>query len=104
MNAMVVWVLIQDVLHNLIFNPADVDFKLHDRLVCAVMDDMDVYNMKVEGVRVMINTEQDVKFFKCKVDSDAVLRELLADERLEGCHSKYYQLQAQRHYKQFHET
>ena len=41
--------MIQGVLHNPIFNPADVDHNMHDRLVCAVMDDMDVQDMKVEG-------------------------------------------------------
>jgi hypothetical protein len=77
-NATIVRDLIQDVLHNPIFNPANVDHNMHDRHVCAVMDDMDVHNMKVEG-----DGEKDVRFFKHKLE--AVLRELLADERLEGC-------------------
>jgi hypothetical protein len=42
------------------------------------MDDMDAHNMKVEG-----DDEQELRFFKRKVE--AVLLELLADERLEGC-------------------
>jgi hypothetical protein len=33
-------------LHNLIFNPAH---NMHDRLVRAGMDDMDVHDMKMEG-------------------------------------------------------
>jgi hypothetical protein len=37
--------LIQDVLCNLI--PPDVDHNMHDRLVRAVMDDMNVHYMKV---------------------------------------------------------
>jgi hypothetical protein len=52
MNAMVVWVLIQDVLHNLIFNPADIDHNIYNRLLHAVMDKMDVHDKKV---RVMAN-------------------------------------------------
>jgi hypothetical protein len=42
------------------------------------MDDMDVHDMKVEG-----DGEQDVRFFKHKVE--AVLWELLTDGRVEGC-------------------
>jgi uncharacterized protein YhfF len=81
MNAKVIRDLIQDVLNNPIFNPATnirVDHTMHNRLVCAVMDDMDVHHMKMEG-----DGKQNVRFFKRKVE--AVLRELLADECLEGC-------------------
>jgi hypothetical protein len=42
------------------------------------MDNMDVHDMKVEG-----DGEQDVRFFKHK--AEAVLWELLTDERLECC-------------------
>ena len=59
MNATVVWDLIQDVLHNLIFNPTNVDHNMYSRLMRAVMDKMDVHDMKVEG-----DGEQDVMFFK----------------------------------------
>jgi hypothetical protein len=55
----------QDGLHDPIFNPTDVDNNMHDKLVRAFMDDMDVNNM------------EDVSFFKRKVET--VLRELLAD-------------------------
>jgi hypothetical protein len=80
LNAKVIRNLIQDVLHNSIFNPANVDHYMHDRLVRSVMDDTDVHDTKTEG-----NGEQDVGFFKRKVE--AMLRELLAasDERLEDC-------------------
>jgi hypothetical protein len=57
--------LMQDGLHDPIFNPTDVDNNMHDKLVRAFMDDMDVNNM------------EDVSFFKRKVET--VLRELLAD-------------------------
>jgi hypothetical protein len=46
-------------------------------LVCAVMDYMDVHDIKVEG-----GGEQDIRFFKRKVE--AVLLELFADERLDS--------------------
>ena len=46
-------------------------------LMCAVADEVDIHNMWQEG-----DGEQDVRFFKRKVE--VVLRELLADERLEG--------------------
>ena len=69
MNATVVWDLIQDVLHNLIFNPADIDHNMHNRLMHAVMEKMDVHDMKVEG-----DGEQDVRFFKHKVKTASVLR------------------------------
>jgi hypothetical protein len=49
MNATVVWDLIQDVLHNLIFNPADIDHNMHNRLMRAVMDKTDVHVMNSEG-------------------------------------------------------
>jgi hypothetical protein len=69
MNATVVWDLIQDVLHNLIFNPADIDHNMHNRLMRAVMDKTDVHVMKVEG-----DGKQDVRFFKHKVKTASVLR------------------------------
>jgi hypothetical protein len=74
-------------MHNPIFNPAGVDYNMHNRLVCAVMDEMDVHDMKVEG-----NGEQNIRFFKRKVE--AVLWGLLADQRLEG-----YQRFALKQYK-----
>ncbi len=59
MNVKDVRDLIQDVLHNpmiQIFNPADVDRNMHDRLVRVVMDEMDIHDMKVEQQwRVMAN-------------------------------------------------
>jgi hypothetical protein len=80
MNAKIVRYLIQDVLNNPIFNPANVqvDHNKHDRLMWAVMDDMDVHYMKMKS-----DGKQDVKFFKHKMV--AVLQEQLAYERLEGC-------------------
>jgi hypothetical protein len=45
------------------------------------MEDMDVHDMKVEPVED--DGEQDIWFFKHKVK--AVLLELLADKRREGC-------------------
>jgi hypothetical protein len=69
MNATVVWDLIQDVLQNLIFNPADIDHNMHNRLMRAVMDKTDVHVMKVEG-----DGKQDVRFFKHKVKTASVLR------------------------------
>ena len=68
MNATVVWDLIQDVLHNLIFNPANVDHNMYNRLMRAIMDKMDVHDMKVEG-----DGEQDVMIFKYKVKTASVL-------------------------------
>jgi hypothetical protein len=56
------------VLHNLIFNPADVDHNKHNRLMLAVMDKMDVHDMKVEG-----DGEQDVLFFKHMMKTASVL-------------------------------
>jgi hypothetical protein len=71
--------LIKDVLHNKQFDPCDVDDNMHERLMRAVNDgEMDIHDMWQEG-----DGEQDVRFFKRKVE--VVLRELIADERLEGC-------------------
>ena len=71
--------LIQDVLHNKEFDIDEVDHNMHDRLMRAVADgEMDILDMWQEGDGV-----QDVRFFKRKVE--VVLRELIADERLEGC-------------------
>jgi hypothetical protein len=72
--------LIQDVLHNKEFDVDEVDHNMHDRLMRAVAGDgeMDVLDMWQEGDGV-----QDVRFFKRKVE--VVLRELIADARLEGC-------------------
>ena len=59
LNAKVIRNLIQDVMHNPIFNPANIDHYMHDRLVRSVMDDTDVHDMKMEG-----NGEQDnIHFF-----------------------------------------
>jgi hypothetical protein len=68
-------------MHNPIFNPADIDHNMHDRLISAVMDGMDVHDMKVDGDG---EQSEDIRFLKCKVD--AVLWKLLADECFEGCH------------------
>jgi hypothetical protein len=71
--------LIQEVLHNKDFDSDEVDHDMHERLMRAVADgEMDIHNMWQEG-----DGEQDVRFFKRKVE--VVLRELIADERLEGC-------------------
>ena len=71
--------LIQDVLHNKEFDVDEVDHNMHDRLMRAVADgEMDILDMWQEGDGV-----QDVRFFKRKVE--VVLRELIADARLEGC-------------------
>ena len=71
--------LIQDVLHNKEFDIDEVDHNMHDRLMRAVADgEMDILDMWQEGDGV-----QDVRFFKRKVE--VVLRELIADARLEGC-------------------
>ena len=51
---------------------------MHDRLMHAVADGMAVHDMWQEG-----DGEQDVRFFLRKVED--VVRELVADERLEGC-------------------
>jgi hypothetical protein len=60
---------------------ADVNHNMHDRPMRGVMEDMDVHDMKVEPVEG--DGEQDIWFFKHKVK--AVLLELLADKRREGC-------------------
>ena len=71
--------LIQDVLHNKEFDIDEVDHNMHERLMRAVADgEMDILDMWQEGDGV-----QDVRFFKRKVE--VVLRELIADARLEGC-------------------
>ena len=71
--------LIQDVLHNKEFDIDEVDHNMHDRLMRAVADgERDILDMWQEGDGV-----QDVRFFKRKVE--VVLRELIADARLEGC-------------------
>ena len=77
--------LIQDVLKNPEFDPAEVDHNMHERLMRAVEDgQMDIIDMHQEG-----DGEQDVRFFKRRVE--VVLRELLADERLNGC--QFYKFQ-----------
>ena len=77
--------LIQDVLQNPEFDPAEVDHNMHERLMRAVEDgQMDILDMHQEG-----DGEQDVRFFKRRVE--VVLRELLADERLKGC--QFYKFQ-----------
>lgn len=77
--------LIQDVLKNPEFDPAEVDHNMHERLMRAVEDgQMDILDMHQEG-----DGEQDVRFFKRRVE--VVLRELLADERLKGC--QFYKFQ-----------
>jgi len=71
--------LIRDVLHNPEFNASEVDHNMHERLMRAVEEgEMDILDMWQDG-----DGEQDVRFFKRRVE--IVLRELLADERLEGC-------------------
>lgn len=71
--------LIQEVLHNEEFDSDEVDHDMHERLMRAVAEgEMDIHDMWQEG-----DGPQDVRFFKRKVE--VVLRELLADERLEGC-------------------
>ena len=61
------------------FDSDEVDHDMHERLMRAVADgEMDIHDMWQEG-----DGEQDVRFFKRKVE--VVLRELIADERLEGC-------------------
>ena len=78
MNAQDIKDLIQDVLHNDNFDVDEVDHNMHDRLMHAVADGMAVHDMWQEG-----DGEQDVRFFLRKVED--VVRELVADERLEGC-------------------
>lgn len=71
--------LIQNVLQNPEFNSDEVDSDMHARLMRAVaIGEMDIHDMWVEG-----DGEQDVRFFKRKVET--VLRELIGDERLDGC-------------------
>jgi len=71
--------LIRDVLHNPEFNAGEVDHDMHERLMRAVEEgEMEIIDMWQDG-----DGAQDVRFFKRKVE--IVLRELLADERLEGC-------------------
>ena len=62
MNAQDIKDLIQDVLHNDNFASDDVDHNMHDRLMHAVADEIDVHNMWQEG-----DGEQDVSFLKRKV-------------------------------------
>ena len=79
MNAVDLRDLIRDVLHNPEFNASEVDHDMHERLMRAVEDgEMEIIDMWQDG-----DGAQDVRFFKRKVE--IVLRELLADERLEGC-------------------
>jgi len=78
MNAQDIKDLIQDVLHNDNFDVDEIDHNMNDLLMHAVADWMAVHNMWQEG-----DGEQDVRFFLRKVE--AVVRELVADERLEGC-------------------
>ena len=79
MNAADLRDLIRDVLHNPEFNASEVDHDMHERLMRAVEDgEMEIIDMWQDG-----DGAQDVRFFKRKVE--IVLRELLADERLEGC-------------------
>jgi len=71
--------LIRDVLHNPEFNAGEVDHDMHERLMRAVEEgEMEIIDMWQDG-----DGAQDVRFFRRKVE--IVLRELLADERLEGC-------------------
>jgi hypothetical protein len=78
MNAQDIKDLIQDVLHNDNFDVDEIDHNMNDLLMHAVADGMAVHNMWQEG-----DGEQDVRFFLRKVED--VVRELVADERLEGC-------------------
>ena len=78
MNAQDIKDLIQDVLHNDNFDVDEIDHNMNDLLMHAVADGMAVHNMWEEG-----DGEQDVRFFLRKVED--VVRELVADERLEGC-------------------
>jgi len=79
MNAVDLRDLIRDVLHNPEFNASEVDHDMHERLMRAVEEgEMEIIDMWQDG-----DGAQDVRFFKRKVE--IVLRELLADERLEGC-------------------
>ena len=79
MNAVDLRDLIRDVLHNPEFNAGEVDHDMHERLMRAVEEgEMEIIDMWQDG-----DGAQDVRFFKRKVE--IVLRELLADERLEGC-------------------
>ena len=79
MNARDLKDLIQDVLKHPEFNADEVDHNMPERLMRAVEDgQMDILDMRQEG-----DCEQDVRFFKHKVD--VVLLELLADERLKDC-------------------
>lgn len=78
MNAQDIKDLIQDVLHNDNFDADEIDHNMNDLLMHAVADGMAVHDMWQEG-----DGEQDVRFFLRKVED--VVRELVADERLEGC-------------------
>jgi len=71
--------LIQQVLKNPEFNIDEVDHDMHERLQRAIdKGDIDITDFWQEG-----DGHQDVKFFCRKVEQ--VLRELLSDERLDGC-------------------
>lgn len=89
LNAQDVKDLIQKVLHNDNFDADDVDHNMHERLMRAVADELDIHDMWREG-----DGEQDVRFFKRKLE--AVLRELLADERLAGCQQLYKNAKGER--------
>jgi len=73
--------LIQQVLKNPEFNIDEVDHDMHERLQRAIdKGDIDITDFWQEGDGP---GHQDVKFFCRKVEQ--VLRELLSDERLDGC-------------------
>ena len=61
------------------FSIDEVDHNMHDRLLRSIKEgEYEMLDMWQEG-----DGEQNVRFFKRKVE--IVLRELLSDERLEGC-------------------
>ena len=71
--------LIQQVLHHPDFDPQDVDHDMHDRLMrCIEDEDIQVIDLWEEG-----DGNQEVLLYKRNVLK--VLRELISDERLEGC-------------------
>jgi hypothetical protein len=71
--------LIQQVLHHPDFDPQDVDHDMHDRLMrCIEDEDIQVIDLWEEG-----DGNQAVLLYKRNVLK--VLRELISDERLEGC-------------------
>ena len=72
--------LIRDVLHNPEFNASEVDHDMHERLMSAVeVGEMDILDMWQDG-----DGEQDVRFFKRKVEDTGGCAARVAGRRAAG--------------------